>query len=92
MKLSGVLVVLGVALLLTSGGNCDICPVIKEDFDIFLYSSVTDYVDFIKKYKDDTATLQNAENLKKCADNKLTEEDKKNVKSLLEKIEANKAC
>ncbi|XP_059133771.1 major allergen I polypeptide chain 1-like [Peromyscus eremicus] len=83
MKLSGALVVLGVVLLLTSGGNCGICPAIKEELEFFLGPSVTDYVEFIKQYKDDSATLKNAENLKTCTDNKLTEEDKENLKSLL---------
>ncbi|XP_028733549.1 major allergen I polypeptide chain 1 [Peromyscus leucopus] len=92
MKLSGALVVLGFVLLLTSGGNCGICPAIEEDFTIFLDQSVTDYVDFIKQYKEDPATLKNAEKLKKCADNKLTEEDKESIKSLLKKIEASEAC
>ncbi|XP_006985053.1 major allergen I polypeptide chain 1-like [Peromyscus maniculatus bairdii] len=92
MKLSGALVVLGVVLLLTSGGNCGICPAIKEDIEIFLDQSVTDYVNFIKQYKEDTATLKNAEKLKKCADDKFTEEDKESIKSLLKKIEASIAC
>lgn len=44
---------------------------------------MTDYVNFIKQYKEDTATLKNAEKLKKCADDKFTEEDKESIKSLL---------
>ncbi|XP_038196253.1 major allergen I polypeptide chain 1-like [Arvicola amphibius] len=92
MKLTGALVLLGAALLLTSGGNCGICPALKEDFALFLGPSVPDYVDFVSQYRNESAVLKNAENLKICADNKLTEEDKANVKSLLRKVEANPLC
>ncbi|XP_005081914.1 major allergen I polypeptide chain 1-like [Mesocricetus auratus] len=92
MKLAGALVLLPAALLLTSGGDCGICPAVKEEFDLFLGPSVEAYVDFVKKYMDDNDTLENAENLKNCADTKLTEEDKESVRSLLAKIDANKYC
>nr|XP_048304704.1 major allergen I polypeptide chain 1-like isoform X2 [Myodes glareolus] len=92
MKLTGALVLLGAALLLTSGGNCGICPVLKEDLALFLGLSVPDYVDFVSQYRNESAVLKNAENLKICADKKLTEEDKANVKSLLKKVEANPLC
>ncbi|XP_040591419.1 major allergen I polypeptide chain 1-like [Mesocricetus auratus] len=92
MKLAGALVLLGAALLLTSGGDCGICPAIKEKVELFLGPSVEAYVDFVKKYKGDNATLENAENMKNCADTKLTEEDKESVRSLLAKIEASKYC
>ncbi|CAO2625826.1 Major allergen I polypeptide chain 1 [Lemmus lemmus] len=83
MKLSAVLVLLGAALLLTSGGNCGICPAINEELGLFLGPSVPDYVDFVSQYKNDSATLEVAENLKICVDHKLTEEDKANVESLM---------
>ncbi|XP_040591381.1 major allergen I polypeptide chain 1-like [Mesocricetus auratus] len=92
MKLAGALVLLGAALLLTSGGDCGICPAIKEDLELFLGPSVDAYVNFVKKYKDDNYTLENAESLKKCTDNKLTEQYKESVHSLLAKIEANSNC
>ncbi|XP_040591378.1 major allergen I polypeptide chain 1-like [Mesocricetus auratus] len=83
MKLHGALTMLGAALLLTSGGDCGICPTIKEELELFLGPSGDAYINFVKKYKDDNATLENAENLKTCEDNKLTEEDKESVCSLL---------
>ncbi|XP_075814085.1 major allergen I polypeptide chain 1-like [Microtus pennsylvanicus] len=92
MKLTGALVLLGAALLLTSGGNCGICPALKEDLALFLGPSVPDYVEFVSQYRNESAVLKNAENLKMCVDNKLTEEDKENVKSVLAKIEAYPLC
>ncbi|KAK7800010.1 hypothetical protein U0070_021998 [Myodes glareolus] len=65
------------------GPDCGICPVINEKIDLFLGPSVTDYVDFVSQYKNNSATLENAKNLKICADNKFTEEDKANIKSLV---------
>ncbi|KAK7800008.1 hypothetical protein U0070_021996 [Myodes glareolus] len=85
MKLTGALVLLGAALLLTSGGNCGICPAINEDLALFLGPSVSDYVDFVSQYRNDSATLEVATNLKTCVDNKLTEEDRANVQSLVER-------
>ncbi|NDV60825.1 hypothetical protein, partial [Bacteroides sp. 519] len=87
MKLTGAVVLLGAALLLTSGGNCGICPAIKQEVTYFLGPSVSDYVNYVSKYSNDSAILENAENLKKCVDGKLTEEDKANVQSLVDKIE-----
>ncbi|XP_038196077.1 major allergen I polypeptide chain 1-like [Arvicola amphibius] len=72
--------------------DCGICPVINEKIDLFLGPSVPDYVDFVSKYKNNSATLENAKNLKICVDNKLTEEDKANVQSLVDKINANAFC
>ncbi|XP_075814133.1 major allergen I polypeptide chain 1-like [Microtus pennsylvanicus] len=92
MKLTGALVLLGAALLLTSEGECGICPAIMKELDLFLGPSVTEYVDYVSQYKNDTATLENAENLKICIDNKLTADDKANAKSLLDKINANAFC
>uniref|UniRef100_A0A8C2MAU6 Cytochrome c domain-containing protein n=1 Tax=Cricetulus griseus TaxID=10029 RepID=A0A8C2MAU6_CRIGR len=92
MKLPGALLLLGAALLLTSGGDCGICPAIKEEVGLLVGPSVPDYLMFVEKYKKDNATLENAKNLKTCVDNKLTEEDKENVLSLLARIDANKYC
>ncbi|XP_057617183.1 major allergen I polypeptide chain 1-like [Chionomys nivalis] len=83
MKLTGALALLGAALLLTSGGNCGICPAINEDLALFLGPSVSDYVDFVSQYRNESATLETAEFLKICVDSKLTEEDKANAKSLV---------
>nr|QGX48222.1 ABPA24 [Mus pahari] len=37
MKLTGALLLLGAALLLTSGGDCGICPAIKQDVHLFFF-------------------------------------------------------
>ncbi|XP_027286051.1 major allergen I polypeptide chain 1-like [Cricetulus griseus] len=87
MKLPGALVLLGAALLLTSGGDCDICPAIKEDIDLLLGQSVSDYVGFVERYSNSPAVLENAENLKKCVDSKLTQEDKESIQSLVLEME-----
>nr|XP_048304781.1 major allergen I polypeptide chain 1-like [Myodes glareolus] len=50
MKLTGALVLLGAALLLTSGGNCGICPAIRKEIDLFLGPSVSDYVDYVSQF------------------------------------------
>ena len=55
----------------------------KEDLALFLGPSLPDYVDFVSQYRNESAILKNAENLKTCVDNKLTEEDKANVQSLV---------
>ncbi|XP_031240137.1 major allergen I polypeptide chain 1-like [Mastomys coucha] len=92
MKLAGALVLLWAALLLTSGGDCGICPVIKEDIRLFLYGTPEEYVEYVKKYKDDPAIVENAEKLKQCVDSTLTEEDKAHASTFIEKIEANPLC
>ncbi|XP_034380661.1 major allergen I polypeptide chain 1-like [Arvicanthis niloticus] len=92
MKLAGALVFLGAALLLTSGGDCGICPAIKEDVGIFLNGTPEDYVAYVKKYKDDPEILENTEKIKKCVDSKLTEEDKANALTFIEKVEASSIC
>ncbi|XP_041509295.1 major allergen I polypeptide chain 1-like [Microtus oregoni] len=83
MKLTGALLLLGAALLLTSGGNCGFCPDLKEELALFLGSSVSDYVEFVSQYRNESATVEVLQNLKMCADNKMTEEDKENVQSLV---------
>lgn len=61
---------------------CVICPAIKQEIELLLGPSLPEYVNFVEKYKNDNATLENAENLKKCVDSKLTEVDKEYVLSL----------
>ncbi|XP_005372190.1 major allergen I polypeptide chain 1-like [Microtus ochrogaster] len=92
MKLTGALVLLGAALLLTSGGNCGICPAINKDLDLFLGGSVSEYVSYVSQYNNESAVLETAEFLKTCVDDKLTEEDKENARSLVAKIEAYPLC
>ncbi|XP_027289606.2 major allergen I polypeptide chain 1-like, partial [Cricetulus griseus] len=82
MKLPGALLLLGAVLLLISGGVSVICPAIKQEIELLLGPSLPEYVNFVKKYKNDNATLENAENLKKCVDSNLTKVDKENVLSL----------
>nr|QGX48218.1 ABPAV [Mus pahari] len=62
MKLAGALLILGAALfLLTSRGDCDICPAIKEDVHLFFYRTSEEYVEYVKQYKDDPEILENTE-------------------------------
>nr|XP_048304703.1 major allergen I polypeptide chain 1-like isoform X1 [Myodes glareolus] len=92
MKLTGALVLLGAALLLTSGGNCGICPALKEELALFLGPSVSDYMNFVSQYTNNSATLEVLETMKICADNKLTEEDRANAQILVAKIDADPLC
>ncbi|XP_021068671.1 major allergen I polypeptide chain 1-like [Mus pahari] len=93
MKLAGALLILGAALLLlTSGGDCGICPAIKEDVRLFFYGTSKEYVDYVKQYKDDPEILENTEKIKKCVDSKLTDDDKAAATAFIEKIEASKLC
>lgn len=57
---------------------CVICPAIKQEIELLLGPSLPEYVNFVEKYKNDNATLENAENLKKCVDSNLTKVDKEN--------------
>ncbi|XP_028610038.1 major allergen I polypeptide chain 1-like [Grammomys surdaster] len=92
MKLAGVLVLVGAALLLTSGGDCGICPVIKQKAELFLHGSQEEYLSFVKQYKDSRLILENAGKIKKCVDNSLTEEDKTHAMNLIERIDASPVC
>ncbi|XP_032752038.1 major allergen I polypeptide chain 1-like [Rattus rattus] len=92
MKLAGALVLLGAALLLTSGGDCGICPVIEKDVDLFLFGTSKDYVDYVKQYKDNPEVLESTEKIKQCVDSTLTDEDKKNAAAVIEKVKANPLC
>ncbi|XP_031240138.1 major allergen I polypeptide chain 1-like [Mastomys coucha] len=92
MKLAGAVLLLGAALLLTSGGDCGICPAIKQDVYLFLHGTPKEYFEYVKKYKDDPAIVENTEKLKQCVDSTLTEEDKAHAFAFIEKIEASPAC
>ncbi|XP_052035324.1 major allergen I polypeptide chain 1-like [Apodemus sylvaticus] len=92
MKLAGALVLLGAVLLLTSGGDCGICPVIKEDALLFIYETPEEYTDYVKTYKDDPLIVGNTEKMKRCIDSNLTEEDKAHAIAFIEKIEASPTC
>uniref|UniRef100_A0A8C6HBJ1 Uncharacterized protein n=1 Tax=Mus spicilegus TaxID=10103 RepID=A0A8C6HBJ1_MUSSI len=93
MKLAGAVVILGAALLLlTSGGDCGICPAIKEDVRLFLNGTSEEYVEYVKQYKDDPIILENTAKIKQCVDSTLTEEDKAHATTFIEKIEASPLC
>ncbi|XP_071065078.1 major allergen I polypeptide chain 1-like [Dasypus novemcinctus] len=92
MKLPGTLVLLWVALLLPYHGNCDICPPVKNDVNLFLTGTPDEYVNNVAKYQDNPLILTNARNLKTCADAKLTEEDKQHALTVLDKIYSNPRC
>ncbi|XP_028610036.1 major allergen I polypeptide chain 1-like [Grammomys surdaster] len=83
MKLTGALVLVGATLLLTSGGDCGICPVIKQDVALFLHGTPEEYVEYVKKYKDNPEILENTEKIKRCVDNSLTEEDKEHASAFV---------
>ncbi|XP_034341486.1 major allergen I polypeptide chain 1-like [Arvicanthis niloticus] len=92
MKLAGALVLLGAALLLTSGGDCGICPAIKEKARLFFLEDEKAYLDYVEKYQDSTLVLKNAQKIKKCVDNTFSAEDKQNAFQFIEKIEASSIC
>lgn len=63
--------------------DCDICPAVKEDVNIFLTGTPDDYVKKVSQYQRNPVILANAEKLKNCIDKKLTAEDKENALSVL---------
>uniref|UniRef100_A0A8C6HYQ6 Uncharacterized protein n=1 Tax=Mus spicilegus TaxID=10103 RepID=A0A8C6HYQ6_MUSSI len=86
MKLAGAVVILGAALLLlTSGGDCGICPAIKEDVHLFLNGTSEEYVEYVIQYKDDPEILKNTEKIKQCVDSTLMEEDKAHANAFIMK-------
>ncbi|XP_029781591.1 major allergen I polypeptide chain 1-like [Suricata suricatta] len=92
MKGACALVLLWAALLLISGGNCELCSPVKKDVDLFLNGTTDEYVNQVAKYNNDPKVLENARRLKNCIDTKLTEEDKKNAFSALAKIYQSPLC
>ncbi|XP_031242024.1 major allergen I polypeptide chain 1-like [Mastomys coucha] len=83
MKLAGALVLLGAVLLLTSEGDCGLCPVIEKKVDLFLYASQEEYLEYVKQFEDNPAVLEDAANIKTCVDNTLTEDDKKHINDVI---------
>ncbi|XP_021076491.1 major allergen I polypeptide chain 1-like [Mus pahari] len=92
MKLAGALLLLGAALLLTSGGDCGLCPALDKKVDIFFEGTPEEYVEYLGQFNDYPNVLENAANIKKCVDRTLTEEDKDQAISLIEKIKASPTC
>nr|XP_031527913.1 major allergen I polypeptide chain 1-like isoform X3 [Vicugna pacos] len=83
MKPAGALLLLGAALLLILGGNCDICPAVKDDVNRFLVGTPEEYIATVRQYNSDSLIEANARKLKSCVDGKLTEEDKQNALNAL---------
>uniref|UniRef100_A0A8C8YRD1 Uncharacterized protein n=1 Tax=Prolemur simus TaxID=1328070 RepID=A0A8C8YRD1_PROSS len=83
MKLAAVLAPLCAASLLILTCvcvlDCDICLAVEKDINLFLTGTTEEYVDYVARYQPDPFVLQNGEELKKCVDGKLSEEDKQNV-------------
>ncbi|XP_045842701.1 uncharacterized protein LOC123930524 [Meles meles] len=83
MKPAGALLLLCAALLLTSGGDCNICSSVEHDVTLFITGTPDEYVQQVAQYQNDSAILENARSLKECVDAKFTEEDKMNTISVL---------
>ncbi|XP_019064189.1 major allergen I polypeptide chain 1 [Fukomys damarensis] len=92
MKPATTLVLLGAALLLISGGNGEMCSPVKEDVDLFLHGTTDEYINYMKKYISNPEILAIAASVKECVDANLTEEDKANASSALEKIYSSPYC
>ncbi|XP_052035277.1 major allergen I polypeptide chain 1-like [Apodemus sylvaticus] len=92
MKLAGALVILGAALLLTSGGDCSLCPVIDRKVELFVHGTLEDYLKHVKAYSNNPVLLEEAERMKNCVNSKLTEEDKTHITNVIERIKASPSC
>ncbi|CAK7300785.1 Major allergen I polypeptide chain 1 [Vulpes lagopus] len=92
MKRVGALLLLGAALLLASGGDCEICSAVRDDVNLFLTGSTEDYVDNVARYQSSPVILENAKILKECIDGKMTQDDKQDALSVLDKIYASNLC
>ncbi|XP_053462159.1 major allergen I polypeptide chain 1-like [Nycticebus coucang] len=92
MKLATAFLLLCAASLLLSGANCDICPAVEKHANLFLKGNTDEFLNYAKNFVKSSAVLENAKQLKMCSDNKLTEEDKDNVQSGLDKIYSSNFC
>ncbi|XDA83247.1 hypothetical protein R6Z07F_013141 [Ovis aries] len=92
MTRAGALLLLCAALLLIMGGNCDICPAVREDVYLFVRGTPEEYIAKVKEYNTNSAIVANARRLKDRVDEKLTEEDKQNALSILNKIYSSSLC
>lgn len=63
--------------------DCEICPAVKRDVDLFLTGTPDEYVEQVAQYNALPVVLENARILKNCVDAKMTEEDKENALSVL---------
>uniref|UniRef100_A0A8C6FGZ8 Uncharacterized protein n=1 Tax=Moschus moschiferus TaxID=68415 RepID=A0A8C6FGZ8_MOSMO len=72
--------------------DCDICPAVKEDVYLFVRGTPEEYIAKVKEYNTNSAIVANARRLKDRVDEKLTEEDKQNTLSILDKIYSSSLC
>uniref|UniRef100_A0A8C0Q181 Uncharacterized protein n=2 Tax=Canis lupus familiaris TaxID=9615 RepID=A0A8C0Q181_CANLF len=72
--------------------DCRICPAVRDDVSLFLTGSTEDYVDNVARYQSSPVILENAKLLKECVDGKMTDGDKQNALSVLDKIYASDLC
>ncbi|CAI9161776.1 unnamed protein product [Rangifer tarandus platyrhynchus] len=86
------LLLLCTALLLIAGGNCDISPAVREDVYLFVKGTPEEYIAKVKEYNTNSAIVANARRLKGRVDEKLTEEDKQNALSILNKVYSSSLC
>ncbi|NP_001092800.1 androgen binding protein (Abp) family member precursor [Mus musculus] len=92
MKLTGALLLLGAALLLTSEGDCGLCPVLQKKVHKFFDGTTEEYVEYLKQYNNDPLVLENAANIKKCSDRMLAEEDKTQATNFINKVTGSRSC
>ncbi|XP_052512575.1 LOW QUALITY PROTEIN: major allergen I polypeptide chain 1-like [Budorcas taxicolor] len=92
MTRAGALLLLCAALLLITGGNCDNCPAVREDVYLFVGGTPEEYIAKVKEYNTNSAIVANTRRLKDRVDEKLTEEDKQNALSILNKIYSSSLC
>ncbi|XP_044787890.2 major allergen I polypeptide chain 1-like [Bubalus bubalis] len=92
MMQAGAVLLLCAALLLIAGGNSDICPAVREDVYLFVRGTPEEYIAKVKEYNTNSAIVANARKLKDRVNEKLTEEDKQNAFSVLNKIYSSSLC
>ncbi|KAM7233566.1 LOW QUALITY PROTEIN: hypothetical protein CapIbe_015702 [Capra ibex] len=92
MTRAGALLLLCAALLLIAGGNCDICPGSERGCLPVCRGTPEEYIAKVKEYNTNSAIVANARSLKDRVDEKLTEEDKQNALSILNKIYSSSLC
>ncbi|XP_007096806.1 major allergen I polypeptide chain 1 [Panthera tigris] len=72
--------------------DCEICSAVKRNVDLFLTGTPDEYVEQVAQYNARSVVLDNARTLKNCVDAKMTEEDKENALSVLDKIYTSPLC
>uniref|UniRef100_A0A8C2PAH0 Uncharacterized protein n=1 Tax=Capra hircus TaxID=9925 RepID=A0A8C2PAH0_CAPHI len=67
-------------------------PAVREDVYLFVRGTPEEYIAKVKEYNTNSAIVANARRLKDRVDEKLTEEDKQNALSILNKIYSSSLC